>query len=105
MSAPGAVLRTARNGAGLSQRGLAVRAGTCQSVVARIEGGLVSPTWGTLERLLAAAGQDLVTRAEPAAVLDRQELDDVGRILGLDPEARLREVANVSQFLCAARRA
>ncbi|MDX1567599.1 MAG: helix-turn-helix domain-containing protein [Longimicrobiales bacterium] len=50
------LLRSARARAGLSQRDLAHRAGTSQSVVARIELGQTSPTVSTLNRLLEAAG-------------------------------------------------
>lgn len=50
------LLKAARAAAGLSQRDLARRAGTAQSVVARIELGETSPTVRTLNRLLEAAG-------------------------------------------------
>ena len=50
------LLLEARSRAGMSQRELADRAQTSQSVVARIEGGQSSPSVGTLSRLLAAAG-------------------------------------------------
>ena len=55
----GRLLRRARARAALSQRELARRAGTAQSVVARIERGQSSPTWATLQRLLEAAGCEL----------------------------------------------
>jgi transcriptional regulator with XRE-family HTH domain len=98
------VLEQARKQSGLSQRRLAERAGTAQSVVARIELGETIPTLRTLERLLEAAGFELELGAHPKPVLDRQLLEDVPRILRLTPEARLREVANLSRFLAAARR-
>jgi transcriptional regulator with XRE-family HTH domain len=97
------LLEQARTRAGLSQRGLANRAGTAQSVVARIELGEAVPTLTTLERLLRAAGFELQLGMQARPVLDRQLLDDVPRILRLTPEARLREVANLSRFLTAAR--
>ncbi|MFW6200502.1 MAG: type VII toxin-antitoxin system MntA family adenylyltransferase antitoxin [Gemmatimonadota bacterium] len=50
------LLRVARDRAGLSQRDLARRADTSQSVVARIELGETSPTVSTLNRLIEAAG-------------------------------------------------
>ncbi len=99
-----AALREARLAAGLSQRALAVRAGTAQSVIARIERGQTDPSVGTLRRLLAACSTDLVLKIEPATVLDPQLLDDVSRILALEPEDRLREVAEVSRFAAMARR-
>ena len=106
-SAPlaGALLREARLRAGLSQRALAQRAETSQSVVARIEQGRSDPSTATLARLLAAAGFELRAELTPIAVADTHMLDDVGRILALTPEARLLEVRNVSRFEAAARRA
>lgn len=98
------MLERARTAAGLSQRALARRAGTSQSVVARIEQGRTIPTLGTLELLLKAAGFELELSANPRPVLDRQLLDDVPRILRLSPEARLREVRNVNRVVAAARR-
>lgn len=90
--------------AGLSQRELARRAETTQSVVARIEAGIVSPRWDTLARLLGAAGFELDARALPAAVKDTHMLADVERILSLSPEDRIREVAAVNRFVASARR-
>ena len=87
----------------MSQRALARRARTAQSVVARIELAETSPTWDTLERLLRAAGFGLATALRRVAV-DRAMLDDVPRILALTPEERLREVGQVSRFISAARR-
>lgn len=91
-------MEQARSQAGLSQRALAKRAQTSQSVVARIELGATIPTIGTLDHLLRTAGFELELSARPLAVLDRQLLDDVPRILRLSPELRLREVANLSRF-------
>jgi transcriptional regulator with XRE-family HTH domain len=98
-----ALLREARIGAALSQRALARRARTTQSVVARIELGLASPTQDTLRRLLGAAGYELRAVLEPRPVLDPGALDDVPRILRLSPEDRLREVGSLDRFLAAAR--
>jgi transcriptional regulator with XRE-family HTH domain len=98
----GNLIRQARNQAGLSQRVLARRARTAQSVVARIELGTTSPSMDTIARLLRAAGFELATELRPRAVLDRQLLDDVPRILRLTPEDRLREVANINRFVANA---
>jgi hypothetical protein len=97
------LVRTARERAKLSQRALAQRARTTQSVVARIELGQVSPTWHTLVRLLRAAGYELHTELIPAP-RGTHALDDVARILALSPTQRLQELANVSRFVVAARR-
>jgi len=60
-----ALLKDARIRAGLSQRALAEKGGTSQSVVARIELGITSPTTATLNRLLEAAGQALDVSLRP----------------------------------------
>lgn len=97
------LLALAREGAGLSQRELARKARTAQSVVARIELGETSPSWETLDRLLTAAGFRLATALKRIHV-DPALLDDVPRILRLTPQERLREVGQVSRFVAAARR-
>jgi transcriptional regulator with XRE-family HTH domain len=108
MPTAAALLRQARARAGLSQRALARRAGTAQSVIARIERGQSSPTVATLERLLAAAGSELragMVVRESSTVPERSHmLDDVPRILRLTPEQRLEELKNFSRFLYEARR-
>jgi transcriptional regulator with XRE-family HTH domain len=97
------LLREARTRAGLSQRALARRAGTAQSVIARIERGQTSPTWETLERLLAAAGAEISARTE-LAVAAGSMLYEVPGILRMTPEQRFQGVENVSDFLHRARR-
>lgn len=97
------LLSAAREGSGLSQRELARKARTAQSVVARIELGETSPSWATLNRLLKAAGFRLATALKRIDI-DPALLDDVPRILRLTPEERLREAAHVSRFISAARR-
>lgn len=103
-SSPADLLRTARNSAGLSQRDLARRAGTAQSVVARIELRATSPTWETLSRLLGAAGFELDARLGLQTADTSHMLGDVPRILRLTPEQRLIELRNVSRFLAEAKR-
>ena len=98
------VVRNARVQAGLSQRELARKARTAQSVVARIELGETSPTWDTLMRLLRASGHTLRAVLERTPTVDPSILDDVPRILRLTPEERLEEVARVSRFIAEARR-
>ncbi len=104
MSTAATLLRQARTRAGLSQRALARRANTAQSVIARIEGGQTSPSWDTLERLLTAANYEMVAHTEPRVVVGSHMLDDVPRILAMTPEQRLEEVQNLSEFLHHVRR-
>lgn len=51
--------RRLREAAGLSQRQLAEKMGSTQSVIARLEAGGVEPTLATLDRVAAALGADL----------------------------------------------
>lgn len=100
----GRLLRDARARSGLTQRALAQRAETAQSVVARIERGQTSPTFDTLVRLLDAAGFEPRTELVPRPVANSHMLQDIARILSLTPEARLLEIHNISRFEAAARR-
>ncbi len=103
LSGSAELLSAARAQSGMSQRELARKAQTAQSVVARIELGETSPSWETLKRLLKAAGFNLSAALERLE-MDPALLDDVPRILRLTPEERLREVAHASRFVTAARR-
>ena len=58
------LIRTTRERTGLSQDGLAARAGTSQPAVSRYESGSSSPSVETLDRLLAAMGARLELAAE-----------------------------------------
>ena len=98
------LLREARRRAGLTQRDLARRAKTSQSVVARIENGSTSPSTETLSRLVQAAGLEISAELHPSPAIDSHMLDDVERILRLTPEERLIEVRNLTRFERAARR-
>src|ERR1041384_6921477 len=104
MATTAALLRQARPRARLSQRELARRAGTAQSVIARIERGQTNPTWETLNRLLAALHLEANVRLEPRVVVTSHMLAEVPGILRMTPEDRLKEVNNVEQFLRRAKR-
>lgn len=105
MDTPASLIKGARLAAGLTQRALAARAGTAQSVIARIESGVTSPSWDTLQRIVAATGHSLVADIEPATIGSTHMMDDVARILALSPEDRLRELAAIDRFALHARRA
>jgi transcriptional regulator with XRE-family HTH domain len=98
------ILKDARLAAGLTQRALASRANTAQSVVARIEAGLTSPGWDTLEGLLRAAGFSIAAQLQPSGADLGALLDEVPRILTLAPEDRLRELRNVDRFFSTVER-
>lgn len=99
------LLIEARQRAGLTQRALARRARTAQSVVARIESGSANPSWQTLERLLRAAGFGLSAILVPRLSGRSHMLEDVPRILRLTPEERLTELRNAARLFAAAVRA
>src|SRR5262245_19032508 len=101
---PPRLVRQARERAGLSQRELAHRARTSQSVIARIERGATDPSAGTLRRILAAAGVELSATLVELPVRSSHMLADVARILRLTPEQRLIEVRNLSRLQAAAHR-
>jgi transcriptional regulator with XRE-family HTH domain len=60
---PSELICSTRLRVGLSQRRLALRAGTTQASVSRIERGLVSPTFTTLRELMLAMGEEPVLSA------------------------------------------
>jgi transcriptional regulator with XRE-family HTH domain len=62
---PGEILREARCRHEVSQRELAIRAGTTQSAISRIEKDRVSPSVETLKGLLFVLGEDLILGSEP----------------------------------------
>lgn len=83
----GELLRRRRLAHGLSQARLALRAGTSQAAISRIERGEVSPTFATLAALLAVMGEELGVWARPMeADWDRAHLDDM---LARSPADRL----------------
>ncbi|HET7119640.1 MAG TPA: helix-turn-helix domain-containing protein [Solirubrobacterales bacterium] len=74
---PGRLLREARLRHGLSQERLAIRAGTTQSAISRIEQERGSPSVKTLAELLHLMGEDLVLKVEPRDYgIDRTLVDE-----------------------------
>lgn len=82
-------LREARRRAGITQRELARRTGVAQPTIARIEGGLVDPRIGTLDRLLAACGARLLVDPIPGFGVDRTQMRE---LLKLSPQARVESL-------------
>ncbi len=74
---PGVLIRSTRERHGLSQVQLALRAGTSQNAVSRVERDEISPSVDTIQRLLGAMGERLelgVRRIE--GDFDRDHLAD-----------------------------
>lgn len=84
----GELVRRTRERNGLSQRGLALRAGTDQAAISRIERGETSPTVETLERLLKAMGERLAL--QPLALERDYDPVHMKATLERSPEERLR---------------
>lgn len=89
------MIRGARRRAGITQKELARRLGTTQSVVARWESGRVSPTVETLSKVVRACGLDLVISLRPA---DDHDLDLALQSQRLTPEQRLDQLTATVRF-------
>ena len=87
---PGALVRNARLAAGLTQRELALRTGTTQSAVARLENDQTNPTVETLEAMLHATGRRLALAAE---AFEQAGIDEslIRKHLELTPGERFRK--------------
>jgi hypothetical protein len=84
----GEAIRQTRKHHGLSQSVLALRAGTDQAAVSRIEREEISPAVETVERLLAAMGEQLDLGSKP---LERDyDPLHMRAMLERTPEERLR---------------
>ncbi len=98
--APGALIREARHAAGLTQKSLALRTGTTQSAIARLENDQTNPTVETLEAMLHATGHRLTLAAEPFRPIVDESL--IRKHLELSPEERLAKVTQMARFARAA---
>jgi transcriptional regulator with XRE-family HTH domain len=94
----GELLRAARKRHGLSQTALARRASTTPRQIGRIERGEISPSIGTLDRLLQVMGERLELGAVAA---ERGNLSDVElrEALALTRAERVQEAFALSQTL------
>lgn len=83
----GELIRRTRTDRGLSQTELAIRAGTTQTAISRLERGQRSPTVQTLRRLLVVMGEDLALGShrlegahDPAHLRAERELSPAQRL-------------------------
>ena len=92
-----------RTDQGLSQKALATRLSTTQSVVSRWERGHDAPRADTLAAILRACGfeADVVLRPRDTGVDHAQ----IRGALRMSPEQRLQSSVNVSRMHASARRA
>lgn len=103
----GGLLREAREQQGLSQRRLALRAGTSQDAISRIERGVEAPTLERFAQLLVALGRRPILSVEPLdGPVARSELAASG---GMSANERIREASSwnrvASQLAIAGERA
>ncbi len=94
-------MRELRLAAGLSQRGLAQKAGTSQPAVARYERGAAVPSWETLERLAGACGHWV--RINSGVIVDSHDVELAEGLLRLTPLERLRALGRFARLHGAAR--
>jgi transcriptional regulator with XRE-family HTH domain len=94
---PGELLRDARRRHGLTQKQLAIRTGTTQSAISRIERDQVSPTVETLAALLAQMNEELVLAStEIDWGFDRTLLNEA---LRMSPDERLATATAWANFV------
>ena len=91
----GYLIKEARKRAGLSQRQLAERLATSQSVIARWESGSRSPTMETVSRALQACGLDLQVSITPH---DDHDLVLAERERRRTPAQRLKRLDETLEF-------
>jgi transcriptional regulator with XRE-family HTH domain len=91
-SNPALLLRSARERHRLSQRRLALRAGTSQDAISRIERGVESPTVERLAQILLAVGERLDLSTTPLQT--RVAADELAAAAAMTPAERLREAAS-----------
>ena len=89
---PGRKLREARESLGLTQRRLAVRAGTSQDAISRIERGIESPTLERFAQLMLVMGQRPVLAVEPLG--SGVQGDKFVAATTMTPAERLREAVS-----------
>ena len=94
---PAELIRDTRTRKGLSQRQLALRAGTSQSAIDRIERGVQDVTWGRLGTLMLAMGEEPVLEGRPLE--GRFDPEDLLRSRHRPPDERLAEGLNFNRFV------
>jgi transcriptional regulator with XRE-family HTH domain len=72
---PGSIIRERRAANGLTQAQLALRSGSTQAAISRLERGELSPTFETFERLLSVMGEEALLSVRRAdAEYDRSRI-------------------------------
>ncbi len=95
-------MREARRRAGISQTGLAHRAGTTQSAIARLERGRTDPSFARVTELIRACGLELEPRIVTA---DDSDWTVASANLRLGVDARVHQHQAALRFARAGREA
>jgi transcriptional regulator with XRE-family HTH domain len=98
----GELVREARRRAGLTQAELAVRAGTTQSAIARLESGRTSPSLEQVERLMRLCGFQLIIELAP---YDDSDIVQAEARLGQMPQRRIEHMQAGAKFASQLREA
>jgi transcriptional regulator with XRE-family HTH domain len=85
----GMLLRETRKRHRLSQRRLALRVGTSQDAISRIERGVEAPTFERFEQIMLAMGERVDVKVEP--LKSRVAEEKLAAATTMTPEERLRE--------------
>jgi transcriptional regulator with XRE-family HTH domain len=93
---PGELIRETRERKRLSQRRLALRAGTSQSAIARIERGEEEVTWPRLRSILLAMGEEPELSSRPLP--GRYDPSDLLGDRTTSPESRLANGVAFNEF-------
>lgn len=96
MEYAGVMLARLRRRHGLSQAQLAIRAGTSQAAISRIERGLESPTVDRFAGLLQVMGESLSLTADPMTLW--ADADDAIDERRMTPDERLEQGVRLAEF-------
>jgi hypothetical protein len=100
---PGRVIREQRRRAGVSQKALALRAGTSQAAISDIERGRTSPTFDTVERLLLCLGCE--ARLDIALRPMDADIETLRATRALGPRGRMQRITGAGDLVARGRRA
>lgn len=95
-SSAGALISQIRRRRRLTQAELAIRAGTSQAAISRIERGLESPTVDRLNALLQVMGETLALSTEP--MQPWADSADLARERAMTADERLEQGIQLAQF-------
>jgi transcriptional regulator with XRE-family HTH domain len=93
---PAELVKATRARKGISQRSLAIRAGTSQSAIARIESGAEEVTWPRLRALMISMGEEPVLSSRPLP--SRYDAADYLAQREMSPSARLESGLATDRF-------